>query len=140
SYSAEIPLLLSESDPVQNNSVNAAVNTAGFSETRIWAGQFGGCGNPIAADGIKPHLDYNKCYPPAVNYTPLYYLVNGTAFDKTATTATSPSLFATTPASVASGTVLVRLVNAGLKMHVPSIVGAQTGTVPAAAPAGTLPP
>jgi len=27
--------------------------------------------------------DYNTCYPPAVNYTPLYYLINGTAFDKT---------------------------------------------------------
>src|SRR6202022_1224960 len=32
-YSAEIPLLLSEIDPVQNNAVNAAVTAAGFSET-----------------------------------------------------------------------------------------------------------
>ena len=65
------------------------------------------------------------CYPPAVNYTPLYYLVNGVAFDKTNSTA---SLFPSSPATVTSGTVLVRLVNAGLRMHVPSIVGAQTGS------------
>jgi hypothetical protein len=63
------------------------------------------------------------CYPPAVNYTPLYYLINGAAFDKTNATA---SLFNVTPA-VTSGQVLVRMVNAGLRMHIPSIVGAQTG-------------
>src|SRR5947209_12764796 len=32
-YNAEVPLLLSEIDPVQNNGVTAAVTTAGFSET-----------------------------------------------------------------------------------------------------------
>jgi len=59
-----------------------------------------------------------------VNYTPLYYLINGLAFDKT-----NPltSLFPAGPPSGLAGTVLVRLVNAGLRMHVPSIVGAQTG-------------
>src|SRR5437879_8800947 len=36
-YNAEVPLLLSEIDPVQNNSVNTAVNTAGFSETKVWS-------------------------------------------------------------------------------------------------------
>src|SRR5207248_3247020 len=57
-----------------------------------------------------------------------YYLVNGSAFDKTAaSSATPPSLFPTSPATI-TGTVLVRLVNAGLRMHVPSIVAAQTGT------------
>src|SRR5256714_12435692 len=67
-------------------------------------------------------------YPGGVIYTPLYYLVNGSAFDKTAaSSATPPSLFPTSPATV-TGTVLVRLVNAGLRMHVPSIVAAQTGT------------
>ena len=65
------------------------------------------------------------CYPPAVNYTPLYYLINGQAFDKTTP---GNSLFAAAPASGVTGTVLVRMVNAGLRMHVPSIVGAQTGT------------
>src|SRR5207249_1396693 len=67
---------------------------------------------------------------PAVNYTPLYYLINGTAFDKTHADA---SRFLAAPASGVAGTVLVRLVNAGLRMHVPSIVGAQTGTPTAAA-------
>ena len=74
------------------------------------------------------------CYPPVVNYTPFYYLVNGVAFNKTNPPA---SLFATNPASgltPGTGTVLVRLVNAGLKMHVPSIVGSQTSVT---SPAGT---
>jgi hypothetical protein len=120
-YNADIPLLLSEIDPVQNNSVNAAVNKAGFSETAVWSGQPGGCGNP--ASGAV----YQTCYPPAVNYTPLYYLFNGVAFDKTHAPA---SLFPVTPTSGVAGSVLVRFVNAGLHMHVPSIVGALTGTSP----------
>jgi hypothetical protein len=136
-YNAEIPLLLSEIDPVQNSAVNLAVNTAGFSETNVWSGQPGGCGNPLNAD-LTPNTAVGTCYPPAVNYTPLYYLVNGTAFDKTTATATlPPSLFAAVPGTAAApvtGTVLVRLVNAGLRMHVPSIVGAQTG--PALTPVG----
>ncbi len=119
SYNAEIPLLFSEIDPIQNNAVNAAVNTANFSETAVWSGQPGGCGNPSSAT-------YHTCYPPAVNYTPLYYLINGVAFDKTNSTF---SLFPAQPApgTTNNPTVLVRLVNAGLRMHVPSIVGAQTG-------------
>ncbi len=62
-----------------------------------------------------------------MNYTPLYYLINGVAFNKTNATG---SLFPTSPATIApatgtTGTVLVRLVNAGSRMHVPSIVGSQ---------------
>src|SRR6266576_3672024 len=34
-YNADVPLLLSEIDSVQNTAVNAAVNTSGFSETRV---------------------------------------------------------------------------------------------------------
>src|SRR5216110_680528 len=131
-YNADIPLLLSEIDPVQNTAVSAAVNTAGFAETNVWSGLAGspsGCGNPVNADGT-PNPNYNTCYPPAVNYTPLYYLINGTAFDKTHADA---SRFLATPASGVTGTVLVRLVNAGLRMHVPSIVRAQSGTPTAAA-------
>src|ERR1700746_974386 len=75
-YNAEVDLLFSEIDPVQNNSVNAAVTTANFSETMVWSGQPGGCGNPSSTT-------YHQCYPPAVNYAPLYYLINGVAFDKT---------------------------------------------------------
>src|SRR5437667_4185987 len=128
SYNAEVPLLLSEIDPVQNNSVNTAVNTAGFSETKVWSGQPGQCGNPTSPVGTV-----NTCYPPAVNYTPLYYLFNGVAFNKTSA---STSLFSASPSASVTGNVLVRFVNAGLRMHVPSIVGSQTGT--AVAPA--LPP
>jgi uncharacterized repeat protein (TIGR01451 family) len=117
-YSADIPMLLSEIDPVQNTAVDKAVRTAGFSETRVWSGQKGECGDPTAAVGVA-----FTCYPPAVNYTPLYYLINGVAFDKTHASA---SLFPASPASGAAGSVLVRLVNAGLHMHIPSVVGAQT--------------
>jgi hypothetical protein len=112
-YGAEIPLLFSEIDPIQNNAVQTAVNTTGFTETAVWSGQPGGCGVPTV----------HTCYPPAVNYTPLYYLINGVAFDKTNV---SNSLFAATPATGVTGSVLVRMVNAGLRMHVPSIVGSIT--------------
>ncbi len=98
----------------------------------------GGAGSGAAADVALQLAASNTCsggatacYPPAVNYTPLYYLINGQSFDKT-----NPgnSRFAV-PGTVASpGSVLVRIVNAGLRMHVPSIVGAQTGSAsPAAA-------
>ena len=119
-YDAEVPILLSEIDPVQNNEVSTAVNLPGFSETTVWSGQTGGCGNPAS-------MNAGNCYPPAVNYTPLYYMVNGVAFDKTHA---ANSLFPISPAAVApaagtAGSVLVRVVNAGLHMHVPAIVGAQ---------------
>src|SRR5947207_3393120 len=98
-YNAEVPLLLSEIDAAQNNAVSTAVNTAGFNETRVWSGQPGGCGNPSSGAGV-----YQTCYPPTVNYTPLYYLINGVAFDKTNSLA---SLFPAGPASGLTGTVLV---------------------------------
>ena len=60
-----------------------------------------------------------------MNYSPPYYLFNGVAFDKTTASA---SMFAAAPATGVTGTVLVRLVNAGSRMHVPSIVGSQTAT------------
>jgi hypothetical protein len=37
-YKAEIPLLFSEIDPVQNNAVATAVTLPGFSETTVWSG------------------------------------------------------------------------------------------------------
>ena len=88
----------------------------------------GGCGQ----SGI------HTCYPPAVNYTPFYFLINGHAFDKTNP---NGSLFGATAGtnsaiSGVTGTLLVRMVNAGLRMHVPSIVGSQTtGFTSAGAPA-----
>jgi hypothetical protein len=119
-YNAEVPLLFSEIDPVQNNAVSTAVKTSGFSETAVWSARPGGCADPS--------LPAPTCYPPAVNYTPLYYMINGVAFDKTHASA---SMFQTSPAtglSALAGKILVRFVNAGLRMHVPSIVGALTGT------------
>src|SRR5467141_4862905 len=142
-YNADVPLLLSEIDSVQNNAVAKAVTLTGFSETTVWSGLPGGCGNPATANS-------GNCYPPAVNYTPLYYLFNGVAFNKTAAATANPSLFPATAGTTTSttgvvtpvttgitGNVLVRFVNAGLRMHVPSIVGSQIGA--AVAPA-TVPP
>jgi hypothetical protein len=130
-YNGEIPLEFSEIDPVQNNSVNIAVNTQGFSETRVWSGLNAtvspgvpsatgvGCGNPSSPL-------YHTCYPPAVNYTAFYYLINGVAFDKLSAVASEFPVSQGTATGTVAGTVLVRMVNAGLRMHVPSIVGAQT--------------
>jgi Bacterial cadherin-like domain len=125
-YAAEVPLVLSEIDPVQNAAVAAAVATIGFTETAVWSGQPGGCGNPKNVDGTPNTTTFGTCYPPAVNYDPRYYLVNGVAFDKTGGNG-GHSLFPAVPA-ITTGTILVRFVNAGLRMHVPSIVGAQTGS------------
>ena len=139
-YNAEVPLLLGEIDPVQNRAVDAAVATAGFSETKVWSSlslpgsTTSGCGSQFLADGVTANPDYNTCYPPAVNYDPRYYLINGTSFD-----ASNPvrSLYGALPAATASGSVLVRFANAGLRMHVPSIVGALT--TPAVVAPGTTP-
>ncbi len=120
-YNAEVPIVMGEIDPVQNNAVNAAVNTVGFSETEVWSGLPGGCGNPSSSN-------YHTCYPPVVNYTPLYYTMNGLAFSKTNASASLFPATAGTATTGIAGNVLVRLVNAGSKMHVPSIVGALTGT------------
>jgi hypothetical protein len=131
SYNGEIPLLLGEIDPVQNGAVNTAVNTTGFSETAVWSGQPGGCGNPSSST-------FNTCYPPAVNYNPLYYTINGVAFNNKSSAASAQnSLFATLASAAPTpltGGVLVRFVNAGLRMHVPSIVGSLT--TPAIVPTG----
>jgi hypothetical protein len=121
-YSAEVPMLFSEIDPVQNKAVDTAVRTTGFTETAVFSRVAGTCGDPAV----------HTCYPPAVNYTPLYYLINGVAFDKTQS---SKSLFAASPSTApVSGNILVRMVNAGLRMHVPAIVGSQTTPTGSALP------
>ncbi|HZT00295.1 MAG TPA: hypothetical protein VFA40_26145, partial [Terriglobales bacterium] len=123
-YAADVPLVLSEIDPVQNNAVDVAVRTAGFLESATIPV------NATTVNNVHTCVDATgavvaACYPPAVNYSPRYYLINGVAFDKTNA---GLSRFAVTPNAIAAGApVLVRLVNAGLRMHVPSIVGAQTG-------------
>ena len=62
---------------MQNNAVQCRGEHAGFSETKVWSGQ---PGRLRQSDIIAI---YQTCYPPAVNYSPLYYLINGVAFDKT---------------------------------------------------------
>jgi hypothetical protein len=111
SYDQDVALLFSEIDQVQNTAVDQAVRSAGFSDTLVWNGQAGQCGDPAV----------HTCYPPAVNYTPLYYLINGVSFDRTNTAASTLAV----PAPAAQGRVLLRLVNAGLHMHVPSVVGSK---------------
>ena len=83
----------------------AAVGTPGFNETMVWSGQPGGCGNPASST-------YHQCYPPTVNYSPLYYTINGVAFNKGNPTG---SLFPATPvtATAATGQVLVRPIYLG---------------------------
>src|SRR3984893_2177896 len=105
-YDADVPLLLSEIDPVQNAAADTAVQTTGFSETAKWTPACGAAGS-------------NTCYPAAVNFTPLYFLVNGLSFDKRASFSSAVGI----PASASTGNVLLRFVNAGLRMHVPSVGG-----------------
>ncbi len=114
SFDDQLALVLSEIDPVQNTAVDAAVRTAGFSETRPWSGLApNGCGYPGAAG--SPNSTYHTCYPPAVNYSPRYYLVNGVSFDRTNVAgATLRVLGATAGTAASSNNLLLRLVNAGL--------------------------
>ena len=121
-YDADLPILLSEVDPLQNAGVSTAVGTAGFLETNSFAG-YTATGSPTwhCKNNTGATVADNACYPPAVNYTPTYYLINGRGFDRTSASA---SLYPINPSTVTSGNLLVRLVNAGLRMHVPSIVGA----------------
>src|SRR6202023_3076921 len=103
-YNAEVPMIFSEIDPVQNNAVNAAVNHAGFNETTVWSGLSSGCGNPASPT-------YQTCYPPVVNYSPLYYLINGVGFNKTNATASlfpAPLGTAAAPPRVARPPACVR--------------------------------
>lgn len=108
-FDKDVTLLLSEIDPVQNAAVNTAVRTAGFSDTLVWNGQSGKCGD----------LSLHTCYPPAVNYDPRYYLINGVSFDRSNAAASALAV----PANGAQGRVLLRFVNAGLRMHIPAVVG-----------------
>ena len=121
-YDADATLLFSEIDPVQNRAVATAVATAGFAPTNVWSGLAGKCGDPAAPVGVL-----NTCYPPTVNYDPRYYLINGVSFDRSNPAASSISLLTPAGAGVnvaaGSGQVLLRLVNAGLRMHVPAVVG-----------------
>jgi hypothetical protein len=113
-YDADVPLLFSEIDPAQNAAVAAAVATVGFDERATYAGP-GRCKS--ATDGtIAP----GACYPPAVNYSPRYYLINGTSFDRTNLAASTVGV----PTAGTNKNLLLRIVNAGQRLHVPAVVGA----------------
>ncbi|HWS67887.1 MAG TPA: hypothetical protein VN325_34380 [Steroidobacteraceae bacterium] len=104
-YDADVALLFSEIDPRQNSAVDAAAG--------------------VQADPLKLFNDSSctattPCYPPVVNYAPTYFLVNGQAFDPTQP---QNSGFPVSDNAVLGGHLLVRMVNAGLRTHVPTIVG-----------------
>ena len=89
----------------------------------MWSGQPGGCGDPdlaVPTSVLSAGGELHAAVLPDQRK----------AFDKTNASA---SLFPATPRRVppVTGNVLVRMVNAGLRMHVPSIVGAQTGLLAA---------
>ena len=109
-FDKDVALLLSEIDPLQNAAVDTAVRTEGFSDALVWSGQTGKCGDPTV----------HTCYPPAVNYSPRYYLINGVSFDRSNSAGSALAV----DAAATQGRVLLRFVNAGLRMHVPSVVGA----------------
>jgi hypothetical protein len=122
-YDATVPLLLSEIDPVQNNAVDQfVVNSGGATCTPLTGGTCSAISQ--AAETMKWTQACglaHTCYPAAVNYTPLYFLMNGVSFNKSAVASSAAPI---APAGTAStGNVLVRLVNAGSHMHVPSVNG-----------------
>jgi len=121
-YDADIPLLLSEIDPVQNATVEQFLEAVALCPTATPG--TGACTGSIDA----PHATAkwtqacgaaHTCYPAAVNFTPLYYMVNGISFDKTAITSSAAPI----PSSASTGNVLLRFVNAGLRMHMPAVTG-----------------
>jgi hypothetical protein len=124
-YDADVVALESELDPRQNNMVAAlfplggaagsSTANAGFSETMKWTAQCGAATNSLlTSTGVAP-----TCYPPAVDYTPLYFFINGLSFSKDARQASALSV----PAAGTAGNVLIRYVNAGSHMHVPTVTG-----------------
>ena len=105
-YDTDTSMLFSEIDPVQNKAVDAAAMVGADLTKRF--------NDPTCSPNAK-------CYPAAVNYTPIYFLINGQAFDKTHPEKSTFRVAITTAAS--SGNVLVRMLNAGLRSHIPSVVG-----------------
>lgn len=109
-YDADVALLFSEIDPVQNAAVDAAAMAGADPNTRF---------NGPGCSATSP------CYPAAVNYTPTYFLINGHAFNKLDPASSSFGVAGNNaaPGSYATGNVLLRMVNAGLRTHVPTLIG-----------------
>jgi hypothetical protein len=123
-YDMDAVLLFSEIDAIQNAAVDAAA-VANTSEAIRWS-------DPQCTQSQKAAPMVNgvaqaqkPCYPAAVNYAPTYFLVNGKPYDQSNPSGTSvamPDLLGS-DTNALSGNVLVRMVNAGLRTHVPTIVG-----------------
>ena len=105
-YDAEAVVLLSEIDPLQNNRVHNAI-----------------VANSLSLDTVDcvPVEDYEQAMttgvPCTVDYDPTYFLINGEA------TVELPS------ATVTDDTALLRMLNAGLRSHTPSLVGAEVAVI-----------
>jgi hypothetical protein len=92
---------------------STALAGAAFLETAKWTTSCGAAPNSsLTFTGAVP-----TCYPPAVDYTPKYFMFNGVAFSRDNQT---PSALPV-PAAGATGNVLLRFVNAGSHMHTPSV-------------------
>ena len=105
-YDADAAFLFSEIDPVQNQAVDAVAS-------------------PLCPAGICTGTLNENLYPAAVNYAPTYFLINGNSFDVSA-----PGNSTQPIAGVSStGNVLLRFANAGLRTHVPAVVGAKMALV-----------
>ena len=121
-YDADVPLLLSELDPVQNISVEQFLETSAGCPTATPG--TGTCTSTVSSAAATAKWTQacgaaHTCYPPAVNYTPLYYMVNGQSFDITSTASSAAPI----PTAHTTGNVLLRFVNAGSRMHAPSVNG-----------------
>jgi hypothetical protein len=109
-YDDDVALLFSELDPAQNAAVDAAAAVGTDVKLRF--------NDPTCnVDGAS----VPRCYPAAVNYAPTYFFINGQAFDRTAPE--SSAFDVGDAATYSTGKVLVRLLNAGSRTHVPAIVG-----------------
>jgi len=107
-YDADVTMLFSEVDAKQNTLVNAAATGS--------AGCVAGSVTGACTGAINETL-----YPPAVNYTPVYFLINGQSFDPT--NANSNLFTIGTSTAAVTGKVLLRFANAGSHSHVPTTTG-----------------
>jgi hypothetical protein len=127
-YDASVPLLLSEIDPAQNTAVEQFLETSAGCPAATPG--TGACTGSISAAAATTKWTpacgtAHTCYPAAVNYAPMYYLINGKSFDRTAMASSSAPI----AAAATSGRVLLRFVNAGSHMHVPSVNGLQMSLI-----------
>ena len=124
-YDADAVMLLSEVDAVQNQAADTAARTPGFNPTTPWSPACSPTGSKNPSVTSAP----NTCYPPAVDYTPTYYFINGHGFDRSNPAFSAVTIGTPTAVTDTTGTLLVRFVNAGLRMHMPSIVGTQMALI-----------